>query len=82
MPLKMPTARPMPRPDRDRHGAADRGGHHGGGGQGPGHRKIDVAEQDDEHHAGGDDAQERADLELLQQVAGVEEGEIALRASV
>ena len=34
----------------------------------PGHRQVDVAEQDDQHHAGGDDAEEGADLELLQQV--------------
>ena len=34
----------------------------------PGHRQVDLAEQDDQHHAGGDDAEERGDLELLQQI--------------
>ena len=38
------------------------------GGERPGHREVDMAEQDDEHHAGRDDAEEGADLELLQQV--------------
>ena len=79
MPLKMPTARPRPRPDRASPGRpADGGRHHRRGRQRPGHRKVDVAEQDDQHHPGGDDAQEGADLELLQQVAGIEEGEVAL----
>ena len=39
----------------------------------PGHRQVDLAEQDDQHHAGGDDAEEGGDLELLQQVFGRQE---------
>ncbi len=39
----------------------------------PGHRQVDLAEQDDQHHAGGDDAEERGDLQLLQQIFGRQE---------
>ena len=54
--------------DRDRPGPADRGRHHRGGGQRPGHGKVDLRDQDDHHHPGGDDAEEGADLQLLQQI--------------
>ena len=68
MPLKMPTGEPDAEPDRARQRPADGGGHHRGRGERPGHREVDMAEQDDQHHSRGDDAEERADLQLLQQV--------------
>jgi hypothetical protein len=42
--------------------------HHAAHGDGPRHREVDAAEQDDEHRAGRDDAEERRDLQLQQQV--------------
>ena len=38
-----------------------------------GNREIDLAEQDDEHHSRRDDAEERGDLQLLQQIGAGEE---------
>ncbi len=69
-------------PHREAHGDRQRPAHgagqHGAGGQGPGHGEVDVAQQDDEHHAGRDDAQEGADLELLEEVGWREEARLAL----
>jgi hypothetical protein len=66
MPLTRPTTRPMPSPTGMR--PADRRRYHGGGRQCPGHRQIDLADQDDDHHPGSHDAEESADLQLLQQI--------------
>ena len=54
--------------DRDRPGAADRGRHHRGRGQRPGNGKVDLRDQDDDHHPGRDDPEEGADLQLLQEI--------------
>ncbi len=48
--------------------AGGRRRHHPADGNDPRHRQVDLAEQDDDHHAGRDDAEERCDLKLLQQV--------------
>ena len=58
-------------------GPVGRGSHHPADPHRPGHREIDVAKKDDQHHAGGDDAEEGRDLELLQQI--VERQETGLR---
>ena len=47
--------------------------HHAADGDHPRHRQVDLPEQDDEHRAGGDDAEEGGDLQLLQQVLGRQE---------
>jgi hypothetical protein len=46
------------------------GRHHPADRDGPGERQVDVAEEDDEHHAGGHDAEERGHLQLLHEVVG------------
>ena len=57
-----PAAERAPAGRRRRHHAADR--------DHPGHRQVDLAEQDDDHRSGRDDAEERGDLELLQEIVG------------
>jgi len=66
-------------PHRDRPRAAHRGRQHGAGRDRPRHRQIDVPEQDHDHHAGRDGAEERGDLELLQQIDRRDERRGALR---
>ncbi len=46
------------------------GRHHPANRHHPGDREINLAEQDDQHETGGDDAQERGNLQLLQQIIG------------
>ena len=58
-------ARGAPTGRRRRHHAADR--------DDPGHREVDLAEQDDDHRARRDDAEKRGDLQLLQQILRREE---------
>ena len=79
MPLTSPIATPQRMPNgigehrAGRSEARQPRGHHAAGRHHPRHRQIDLAEQDDEHHAGGDDAEEGGDLELLQQIFGRQE---------
>ena len=67
-PVDEPDQQPDAESGRDRGGPADGRGHHRRGRDRPRHRQVDVTEQDHEHHAGGDDPEERADLQLLEQV--------------
>ena len=46
------------------------GRHHSANRHHPGDREINLAEEDDQHEAGGDDTEERGHLELLQQIIG------------
>ena len=46
----------------------------------PRNRQVDVAEQDDQHHARRDHAEERGGLELLQQVVRRQEVGVGERA--
>ena len=55
--------------DRNRPGAPDRGRHHRRRGQRPGDGKVDLRDQNDDHLPGGDDAEEGADLQLLEEIA-------------
>jgi hypothetical protein len=57
----------------DRSPAGRRGRHHAADRHDPRHRQVDLAEQDDDQRPGRDDAEERGDLELLQQIFGREE---------
>ncbi len=50
--------------------ACRRGRHHAANRYDPGNREIDLAKEDDQHEAGGDNAEERRYLELLQQIIG------------
>ena len=74
MPLTRPISHAAENAERYRQRDADRtvgrrrAGHHRAHRHRPGHRQVDVAEQDDQHHAGGDDAEKRRDLQLLQQI--------------
>ena len=68
MPHRMPKGTARITPDRSPGGCG--AGHHGAGRDHPGNRQVDLAEQDDEHHAGGDDAEECSHLELQEQVFG------------
>ena len=53
--------------------AAQGRGHHGAQRHRPRDRQVDMAEQDDHHGARCDDAEEGADLKLLEQIVGREE---------
>ena len=44
--------------------------HHAADANGPGDRQVDMAEENDEHHARGDDAEKRGGLELLEKIVG------------
>ena len=44
------------------------GRHHPSNGHHPGDREVDLSEQDHQHETGGNDAEERGDLQLLQQI--------------
>ena len=75
----MPTRRADPQAHGNRPWSADGGGHHGGGGQRPGHREIDVAEQDHQHEARCHDAEEGSHLKLLQEILRLQERRASLR---
>ena len=60
--------RPTARPTGIAQAPADRGRHHCGRGQRPRDGKIDLRDQNDEHLPGGDDPEESADLQLLQEI--------------
>ncbi len=60
----------------DRPVGRGRGRHHAAHRHHPGYREVDLAEQDHDHHAGGDDAEKRGHLELLEQVGRRQEAGI------
>ncbi|MGY4434226.1 hypothetical protein ACVWWO_006703 [Bradyrhizobium sp. F1.13.1] len=75
--MTSPTRTPTPSPTGIARGTADRGRHHGRGGERPGHRQIDLRDQDHDHHAGRDDPEERTDLQLLQKIGRRQQGSAA-----